>query len=172
MAEDRRSLLKVISGVLGGGAAVAVAAPVLRAVVDAAGRTTVSGAGSFVRVARLDALPEDGTPVGVPVIVEAPIDAWIRMPRTEIGSVWLERDGETVRALSTICPHLGCGIDWEAGARRFVCACHESYFEPSGEVTSGPSPRGMDPLEVRVVDGHVEVKFEKFVLGTPERKRA
>jgi Rieske Fe-S protein len=94
------------------------------------------------------------------------------MPPSQIGSVWLERQGEEVLAFSTICPHLGCGIDWESGKKRYVCPCHDSYFAPDGSVLTGPSPRGMDRLEARIVEGQVEVKFEKFVLGTAEKTPA
>lgn len=171
MTASRRQALKVLSGAVGGGAALAVGGPLLRACLDPLGKTTVSGTGRFVAVATLDALPE-GTPVSFPVVAEAPGDGWNRMPPSQIGSVWLERRGDEVVAFSTICPHLGCGIDYEGARGRYVCPCHDSYFGPDGEVLTGPSPRGMDALEARVVAGRVEVRFETFVLGTREKKPA
>lgn len=169
MAEDRRTVLKVLSGAVGVGAAGAVAGPVLRMLIDPVDKRTVSGSGEFVSVTELSSIPEDGAPLNVPVVIEAPKDAWTALPPTQVGAIFLSRSGETVRAFSTICPHLGCGIDYHAGERRFACPCHESYFGLDGEVASGPSPRGMDELETRVKDGRVEVKFMKFEIGKAEK---
>jgi cytochrome b6-f complex iron-sulfur subunit/menaquinol-cytochrome c reductase iron-sulfur subunit len=95
-------------------------------------------------------------------------DGWIRTPERRIGSVWLLRDDErSVRAYSAVCPHLGCSIDREND--RFVCKCHDSHFTEQGAVLDGPAPRGMDPIETRVIDGWVEVKYRKFKLGIAER---
>lgn len=172
MAEDRRTLLKVLSGVLGGGVAAAVGGPALRVALAPAGMRTVTGIGEFVPVAKLEALPADGTPLNVPVVVEAPMDGWTRHPPTTVGAVFLRKQGESVRAFSTICPHLGCGIDFDGRVRKFACPCHESWFSLDGACTDGPSPRGMDELEAKVVDGQIQVKFEKFVIGTADKRPA
>lgn len=169
MAEDRRTVLKVLSGVLGGGAVVVVAGPAVRAALAPANMRTVTGVGDLVPVVRLDALPEDGTPMSVPVVVEAPMDGWTKHPPTTVGAVFLRRQGEAVRAFSTICPHLGCGIDFDGQKGKFACPCHESWFSLDGEVTSGPSPRGMDELEVKVVEDMVQVRFQKFEIGTDQK---
>ena len=170
MARDRRSVLKVVSTVLGGGAALAVGVPAVRVVLAPATKRTVTGVGGFVPVAAYDALPADGTPLAVPVVVDAPRDGWNVLPPTTVGSVFLRRDGAQVRALSTVCPHLGCGIDYDAAQRRFACPCHESSFALDGRVSAGPSPRAMDELETRVSAGRVEVRFEKFKVGISERE--
>lgn len=44
-------------------------------------------------------------------------------------------------ALSTVCPHLGCAVHWEAQNNRFFCPCHNGVFDPTGFGTSGP-PKG------------------------------
>ena len=169
MAEDRRTVLKVLTGVLGGGAAAAVGLPVLRAVVSPIGTVTVTGTGQFVPVALEEAVPSDGTPINVPVVVDAPQDAWTRMPPTTVGAVFLRREGEAIIAFSTVCPHLGCGIDYASEKKSFACPCHESSFDLDGGVAAGPSPRSMDRLETRIQDGQIEVKFEKFKLGTSSK---
>lgn len=172
MAEDRRALLKVLTGVFGGGAAAAIGLPALRAVTSPWGKVTVSGTGEFVSVGPLASVPEDGTPINVPVVIEAPRDAWTRLPATTVGAVFLRRLGGEVLAYSTVCPHLGCGIDYQSDKRAFACPCHESSFDLDGRVLAGPSPRAMDALETRVVDGRIEVKFEKFRLGTATKVNA
>jgi menaquinol-cytochrome c reductase iron-sulfur subunit len=162
-------VLKVLTGVVGTGAAAVVGLPAVGALVDVAGKRTVVGADGFVPVARLAGLPEDGSPVQVPVVVEAPRDAWNLMPPTTVGAVFVRREGDTVTALSSVCPHLGCGIDWRRERLGFECPCHESSFAPDGAVAAGPSPRPMDALEARVVDGRVEVRFQQFATGRADR---
>jgi menaquinol-cytochrome c reductase iron-sulfur subunit len=172
VAEDRRTLLKVLSGVVGTSLVGAVAAPALRAALAPVTLKTVTGVGELVPVVALEAVPADGTPIQVPVVVEAPMDAWTRHPPTTVGAVFLVRRGDEVRAWSSICPHLGCGIDYDARVGKFGCPCHESWFDAEGQVASGPAPRGMDTLETRIVDGVVEVRFEKFKIGTAEKAPA
>ena len=41
-------------------------------------------------------------------------------------------------ALSSICPHLGCRVHWEAQNDRFFCPCHNGVFNPEGKAISGP----------------------------------
>jgi Rieske Fe-S protein len=41
-------------------------------------------------------------------------------------------------ALSSVCPHLGCRVHWEASNDRFFCPCHNGAFDRSGQPTEGP----------------------------------
>jgi Rieske Fe-S protein len=41
-------------------------------------------------------------------------------------------------ALSSVCPHLGCQVHWEAQHDRFFCPCHNGTFDKSGKATGGP----------------------------------
>lgn len=41
-------------------------------------------------------------------------------------------------ALSSVCPHLGCQVHWEAQNSRFFCPCHNGTFDSSGKATGGP----------------------------------
>jgi len=63
------------------------------------------------------------------------------------------------QVLSAICPHEGCEVAWEQNRNRFSCPCHESYFAADGARISGPSPRGLDPLPMRVQDGKLQVQY-------------
>jgi Rieske Fe-S protein len=124
---------------------------------------------------------------GVPVRAEVRgelIDAWNRIPDVKIGSCWLVRgqSDEKIRAFSTICPHLGCGLDFDggdagkgpgqAGSRgpRFVCPCHDSYFSLDGKTLTGPSPRGMDELEVAIEGEEVKVAYRRFRVGASTKE--
>ena len=41
-------------------------------------------------------------------------------------------------ALSSVCPHLGCQVHWEANTDRFFCPCHNGAFDKGGKPTAGP----------------------------------
>jgi menaquinol-cytochrome c reductase iron-sulfur subunit len=124
--------------------------------------------GRFIRVAELDRLSLE-QPVAVPVIGEQ-VDAWTRAPATRLGTVWLRvLPDRKVVAWNAECPHLGCKIAYQRERAQFGCPCHESAFDLQGKPLGGPSPRSMDPIETRVVDGHVEVRFLRFRAQTKER---
>lgn len=122
---------------------------------------------NWKRVAQLERLP-DGRPERVRILGETR-DAFTVTRGQTLGSVWLERSGERVRALSAECPHLGCAIDLAGDTKSYGCPCHTSRFGLDGKAESGPSPRGMDELAVRIVDGWVEVEFHRYRQGVGER---
>jgi Rieske Fe-S protein len=157
--------LKVLTGGAGAvltGAAVVPAA----ALMGEPGYEKSNNAGTWIRVASLESL-ETGRPTKAAVIGSRD-DAWTRAPDQRLGSVWLIRDSESaVRAFSTICPHLGCGIEHEGD--HFECPCHDTAFDLRGSRLSGPSPRGMDPLQVRIVEGWVQVRYQRFRQGVSDR---
>ena len=41
-----------------------------------------------------------------------------------------EPTADSFLALSSICPHLGCRVHWEASNNRFFCPCHNGVFRP------------------------------------------
>ena len=172
--ETRRGFLgKAVAAVCG---AAALAIPVAAgAVAFLNPLRQKSQGGRFMRLASLDIIPEDGTPLRAPVIADR-VDAWNRFPKQPIGAVFLRRvagrSNETVLALQVICPHAGCSINYDAAAREFVCPCHEARFDLNGDRTDAvsQSPRNMDTLDVEIRGkGEVWVKFEPFDLGTAEK---
>ena len=84
--------------------------------------------------------------------------------------MWLRvLSDDKVAAWNAECPHLGCKVGFDAAKSCFGCPCHDSAFSLDGAVTGGPAPRGMDALESRVQDGHVEVRFARFRAQVKDR---
>jgi len=55
--------------------------------------------------------------------------------------VFLVRQGNTFRSMSSTCTHLGCTVNrTEHG---YHCPCHGSVFDEQGSVKSGPAPHGL-----------------------------
>jgi menaquinol-cytochrome c reductase iron-sulfur subunit len=171
---DRRGFLRSsLALVLGGIAAVVPVAAGFRVLCDPLRRR---GAGSkVVKVTTIEALPDDGLPRRFPIIATRK-DAWNRFNDVRIGAVFLRRtpDGK-VAALNVTCPHAGCFVDFSPERGQFRCPCHESSFALDGAIASprSPSPRGLDPLAVRVdEEGGVWVTYLNFQAGRPDRVTA
>jgi len=60
-------------------------------------------------------------------------------------------------ALSLRCTHLGCAITWEETRKRFICPCHSSAFDISGEVLNPPAARALSYYPVMIENGVVKV---------------
>lgn len=71
--------------------------------------------------------------------------------------VFVAKQAGRVYALSAVCTHLGCTVNWTAAQNQFECPCHGSMFRPDGTVIQGPAPRPLDWLEVRLKDGHLVI---------------
>ncbi len=57
---------------------------------------------------------------------------------------------ETPLALLSTCSHLGCSVKWSRDAGQFKCPCHGGTYDDQGEVVSGPPPRALTQLEVKI----------------------
>ena len=66
------------------------------------------------------------------------------------------------RAISLVCTHLGCIVDWNGGTHEFDCPCHGARFGATGQVISGPPPRALEEYPVAVIQGEV------IVTGAPK----
>lgn len=65
----------------------------------------------------------------------------------------LHPDASTFKALSAICTHQGCPVQWVGGS--FQCPCHGATYDASGRATGGPARGPLSPIAVKVVDGQV-----------------
>jgi Rieske Fe-S protein len=124
-------------------------------------------ASDFIRVASLDAVPDDNLPHRFNVIADK-VNAWTIERNVPIGSVYLKRKGSTIVAWNTSCPHLGCSVNANNDGS-FSCPCHESNFSAEGKRDAkAVSPRDLDTLEIdqsALAQGEVRVKFHEFETG-------
>ncbi len=115
-------------------------------------------------------LPSDGTPQQVTVEDDL-VDAWNKFPRVPIGSVWLLRsEAGEVFAFSTVCPHLGCAVEFRGAQSDFYCPCHLSAFRLDGSKDNPIPPRDMDSLRVKPDTGEeIWVQYKNFRGGISEK---
>lgn len=170
----RRDFIKTT--LAAGVGACALAAPLGAGALVVLSPASQSGrAGKFYPLATLDLLSEKPQKFSV---IDDKQDAWMTMSAQKVGSVFLSKVGDEVRAFHALCPHMGCviqvgkKINPKTGVEEemFYCPCHAAYFAFNGERYDEVSPRDLDSLEVKVEDGQVFVKFENFVFGIAEKR--
>jgi cytochrome b6-f complex iron-sulfur subunit len=134
---QRRAFLLMIAGGLGGLLAVAAGWPLLRFLAPAA------GAGEEKQVTLPRATVKAGT-------------AHFFQFRGKPAVVLQAKPGEYL-ALSAVCTHLGCVVQWQEGKGEFLCPCHGGRFAPSGAVLAGPPPRPLENLPVAIVGDQLRI---------------
>jgi quinol---cytochrome c reductase iron-sulfur subunit, bacillus type len=168
--DTRRAFLAMLTAGIGALVGAIAVIPGLGLLAAPLRRAIVRGAGQPLRVAaEQDVKPQK--PIRVTAVGEVQ-DAWLRLDHVTVGSCWLVRatEGAPIRAFSTICPHLGCGVDWNDKTGKFDCPCHASSFDLEGRCLSGPSPRGLDELEVTTDGEDVLVQVQRFRTGTATKE--
>jgi cytochrome b6-f complex iron-sulfur subunit len=60
-------------------------------------------------------------------------------------------------ALSAVCTHLGCLVDWNEKTQQLDCPCHAAKFDTQGNILSGPAPKPLPSYETVVAGGKIYV---------------
>ena len=98
------------------------------------------------------------------IIVAGSVDSFLPGTVTAFvrGKFYLARlaDGGFL-ALSRTCTHLGCTVPWVAKENKFICPCHSSEFDITGEVISPPAPRALDVYQVVIENNIIKVDTGK-----------
>ncbi|MFQ5794124.1 MAG: ubiquinol-cytochrome c reductase iron-sulfur subunit [Candidatus Bipolaricaulia bacterium] len=71
--------------------------------------------------------------------------------------VWVLHLKRGFVALSAICTHRGCIVDWDKTRGVLSCPCHAGLFDTNGNVLAGPPPRPLSRLRVEIVNGDLYI---------------
>jgi Rieske Fe-S protein len=74
-------------------------------------------------------------------------------------------------ALSSVCPHLGCQVHWEAHNDRFFCPCHNGVFTPEGVAIEGPPAQAGQRLAeypLKIEQGLLFIEVPTETLTMPQ----
>lgn len=78
--------------------------------------------------------------------------------------IFIIREGNSFKAISVICQHLGCAVHWTKEKNIFECPCHGSKYYKNGVNFAGPAPRPLYHFEVSLSDeGKLVVNTDKKV---------
>lgn len=143
----RRTFLGRISLALSGLAAAVVSVPII----------------AYLLSPLLHPAPEEWRDLGlvqnfqIGETVEVAFDEPSSLPwagQTAHTAVWLRRTGDRdFAAFALNCTHLGCPVNWRAGADLFLCPCHGGVYYADGTVAGGPPPRALGRYSVRIAEG-------------------
>lgn len=110
--------------------------------------------GDWVKVVEVDKVTEEPTSFS---FQKHQVDGWVESDPEF--SAWISKgkDGK-IFALSPICKHLGCTINWNTDPANFpneyICPCHDAHYTPDGKnLTVAPTP--LDEYSVKIENGFV-----------------
>jgi cytochrome b6-f complex iron-sulfur subunit len=126
----RRKFLNLLLTLLGLTGVGSFAYPLGRFLSPAGGRASVNQI----------SLKNSGIPVG-----EAK-----EIPFGSLPTIIINRPGKGFIALSRVCPHLGCLVEYDRIQGRIICPCHAAIFDLEGKVVSGPPPKPLRKLPLKV----------------------
>jgi Rieske Fe-S protein len=131
---------------------------------------------SFVITACTKAVSSSSAPTSEPVVEETQTPSVPEQTQTQGGEVviaqvstlvvgegfkFIANDGtdailfktkdEKVYALSRICSHERCSVEFDLAQNILICLCHGATFEATdGNVISGPTQRGLKKINVKI----------------------
>jgi menaquinol-cytochrome c reductase iron-sulfur subunit len=84
------------------------------------------------------------------------IDGWYESDPEFIA--WIARDDNNeIFALSPVCKHLGCTVNWNSEAKypnQYFCPCHGAHYTKDGK-NLAVAPRPLDEYDVKLENGFV-----------------
>jgi len=69
----------------------------------------------------------------------------------------LTSDGK-YHAISAVCTHLNCTVQYRSDLRNVWCACHNGMYTPDGANISGPPPRPLEAYDVVLKGDEIYVR--------------
>ena len=76
----------------------------------------------------------------------------------------VRRDDGGLMAISMVCSHLGCTVNWDASEQLFKCPCHASVYDSLGNVVKSPATKALNYHRVIVENGEVLVDLGNFIV--------
>jgi cytochrome b6-f complex iron-sulfur subunit len=96
---------------------------------------------SFIYTCSVDALPVKG--------VRQFYLTYSLNSNTVSMKVFVVNTGTDLFALSPVCTHLGCLVNWNRNKARFLCPCHGGQYDMEGNVVAGPPPAPLRRLPMK-----------------------
>ena len=72
--------------------------------------------------------------------------------------ILIRTSGGEYRAMSAICTHLSCTVQYRDDMQHVWCACHNGHYDLNGRNIAGPPPRPLELFEVQVRGDEIFVR--------------
>lgn len=78
-----------------------------------------------------------------------------RVVKYEKHKIALYKDEEgTLHAVSPVCTHLKCDVQWNGAEKSWDCPCHGARYSYDGRVLTGPADRDLERVSIRALVNH------------------
>lgn len=134
----RRGFLKFLLFLLGSTAATSFAYPLLKFLAPPAGREKIKQL--------------------VMKKAEVPVGEGREVVIGNTPAIIINRYGKGYIALSKVCTHLGCIVEYSKSENKLICPCHAGTFNLEGSVVDGPPPKPLASFPLKV-------EGENLVIG-------
>lgn len=71
--------------------------------------------------------------------------------------IFIVKNNNSLIALSPVCTHLGCFVNFDRNLNEFICPCHGGRYDIEGKVISGPPKESLYRLPIKVENGKILV---------------
>ncbi len=88
---------------------------------------------------------------------DIPLNRSLHFVFNKVPAIVINQQEKGYIAFSRVCTHLGCLVDYDAASGMMVCPCHAGRYDLEGTVLSGPPPRPLQKLPVKVEGDHVVI---------------
>jgi menaquinol-cytochrome c reductase iron-sulfur subunit len=105
--------------------------------------------------------PVANYPVGVPTLFNfnrTTTNGWVQTINS-YGAYIIKHEDGSIFALSNICTHLSCRVNWKPEDNAYICPCHDAYYDINGGIIKGPQPRPLDKFQTKIEDGNLSILF-------------
>ncbi len=107
-----------------------------------------------------------GDPKAATVALAGPVESFAAGTVTAFqrGQFYLVRlDDGGFLALSCKCTHLGCTVPWVEKEKKFLCPCHASAFDITGNLITAPAPRALDMFRIIIENNILKVETSRTI---------
>ena len=150
---SRRNLLKI--GVVG------AVSFVITACTKAVSGTSETTSDAVVEDTQTQSAPEQTQSQGGEVVI-AQVSALVAgegfnfTANDGTDAILFKTKDERVYALSRICTHEGCSVNFDLSQNKLICPCHGAEYESGeGNVLSGPTQRALKKITVKIEGDNV-----------------
>jgi Rieske Fe-S protein len=145
---SRRNLLKI--------GAISAVSFVITACTKAVSSSSAPTSEAVVEDTQTPSVPEQTQTQGGEVVI-AQVSAFVAgegfnfKANDGTDAILFKTKDEKVYALSRICTHEGCSVEFDLAQNKLICPCHGATYEaPGGNVISGPTQRNLKKINVKI----------------------
>jgi cytochrome b6-f complex iron-sulfur subunit len=122
------------------------------------------GLGAVVKFLGYQPAPVNPTRFTLKAPQDYPTGSAVALPEAK---AWLFRDDKGLYAISAVCTHLGCVVNYTSD--QFECPCHGSRYNAAGYVLKGPAKLPLNYLALTLSPEGVVVLETKMYVPPAQR---